>query len=177
MNFLFLQNLIGHNAKKSNLPPFLLNRQPKAEINIRNRLWNYVSSDFAGHSQAANIGIWCCNTVRPPKQKYLCTETLPLQKSWLWHTRLLEVAHEICGFERHRYSSSPVYKDTALRFLGSCKKNRLWKHRKVTNFSITFNEQTNQRWSQLNQNEGLTYFCFWPEGAQHALVTKYNLAP
>lgn len=183
MNFLFLQNLIGHNAKKSNLPPFILNRQPKAEINIRNRLWNYVSRNFAGHSQAANTGnlvLQHCMTAKTKVLMYRNTSTSKLVA--VTHqphgfSRLLEVAHEICGFERYRYSSALVYKDTALRFLGSCKKNRLWKHRKVTYFSIMFNEQTNQRWSQVRQNDDLTYFCFWPEGAQHTLVTKYYLAP
>jgi len=63
----FLQNLIGHNAKKSNLPAFILNIQPKAEINIRNRLGNYASKKFSGHSQAANIGISCCNTAQTPE--------------------------------------------------------------------------------------------------------------
>lgn len=183
MNFLFLQNLIGHNAKKSNLPPFILNRQPKAEIKTRNRLWNYVSRNFAGHSQAANIGIWCCNMFAwPPKQTlmYRNTSTSNIVSVTHWphgYSRLLEFAHEICGLARYRYLSALVYKDTALWFLGSCKENRLWKHRKVTYFSITFNEQTNQRWSQLHQNEDLTYFCFWLEEAQHTLVTKYYLPP
>lgn len=45
------------------------------------------------------------------------------------YSKPIEVAHEISGFGRCRYSSALVYKGTALKFHDSCQKNRLCKHK------------------------------------------------
>lgn len=148
------------------------------KISTRNRFCNYIRGNFAGHPQAENLGIQCSNTTQPLKQKWcLCIKSTCTAK-------LMAVTHQPLDTAD---SSKVRMKSMALKdrgILHFCFMKAVLSEAagktgcENTGRSLVFPSRlTNKRWSQLHQNEDLTYFWFWPEGAQHTVLTKYYLVP